>query len=409
MATATQRKKPQRARQTGTLIPFGAAAHEHTEVFGTSTTSSVSGSTTTSIGPLDVPSYGFMRHIQVYVELEKTAAGTTPAETLSEDFPWNVISTIQLSDVNGAPIFGPMTGYQCYLANVFGGYSFKQDPRQFAGDYTIESGTAADVKARFSLRVPVEIHHSTALGCLANQNAAASYKLSITLASPNDIYATNPPSDATYQYRVKCVLEAWSLPDRVDRAGRPQAQLPPLHGTTQFWSASSQDVSAGRDSIQIHRVGNLIRNIVLVARVSGAREANSWGDNYYDDLLELWWDNRQQHSAPVRYFKQKMAEAYLTEEGMTDAASTGTDTVDGYFEGVIAFPFDTDVLGHGGDGTPELWLPTAQSTRLEVIAQDFDASDIDVIINEIGPVEVQQPERFSEGSETGTVMEGFEG
>lgn len=93
----------------------------------------------------------------------------------------------------------------------------------------------------------------------------------------------------------------------------------------------------------------------------------------------------QEHRAHRR---TKMAEQFLT-------------TAAGIPAGVLAYSFDTDVLGHGGDGTPELWLPTVQSSRLEFQGGDWTAGDVEVLINDVAPVEVDQARRYVETSETG--------
>lgn len=369
-ATATQRKKPGRAAPVA-LVPFGAAAHRHTEPFYDA--SFTPGTTTQQVGPIDVPSYGFIRHVYVLVT---TSGGVAGSGVLDEDAPFNVFSSVQLSDVNGAPIFGPLDGFQAFLANLYGGYAFQQDPR-LAPDY---NGSSV-VGFTFGLRIPVEIHGNNGLGSLANQNSAASYKLSMTLNTIANIWSVTTGLTAP-TVRIRCYLEAWSLPDAVDRAGRPQAQLPPLHGTTQFWSVSSDSVSTGRDTVKISRVGNLIRTLIFICRSSGTRTTAD-----FPEVLELWWDNRQLLMEHRNFRRQLMMERFIH-------SSAGVPA------GVFAFDFDHDVLGHGGDGTPELWLPTVQSTRLE-LQGTWDASDVEILVNDVAPVEVNQAQRYVETSETG--------
>lgn len=364
----TQRKKKSRQGQVSALIPFGASAHRHVEPFGDVTLTP--GTTTQRINLGDIPSYGYIRHVWLLV----TGAGGVGG-ALGEDGPWNALSEISLSDVNGATIFGPLDGFQAFCANLFGGYAFHQDPRV----HPAYSATAPNFA--FALRVPVEIHANNGLGSLANQNAAATYRLSATLNTLANIFPTAPTTAPTI--RVRAFLEAWSLPDKVDRAGRPQAQLPPLHGTTQFWTASGPETkSAGRGSVAIKRVGNLLRTIVFICRAGGARS-----NAVFPEQAELWWDNRVLLMEHRDYRRARMAEGVLT-------AAAGLPT------GVFAYSFDDDVLGHVGDGTPELWLPTVQSTRLE-LQGTFGAGDVQTLINDVAPVEVDQSRRYVETSETG--------
>src|SRR3954452_4594437 len=121
------------------LIPFTAAAHEHIESGGFSFTVTPTAAQQ-QFGPFDVPAFGFLRHLVITVT-GATGATAGPG-VLAADSPWNLFSSISLSDVNGAPIFGPVTGYEAYLANLYGGYVFQQDPalaKGYANSLTVPS------------------------------------------------------------------------------------------------------------------------------------------------------------------------------------------------------------------------------------------------------------------------------
>ena len=362
-----QRKKDQR-QAPGLIVPFGAAAHEHSEGPFLDTTF-VPGSNTVQVYNGGVPSHGFLRGVWIYVTCSGGVAGTA-----HEDAPWNLLDRIELRDVNGGEIFS-LDGYNAFLASFLGGYDFIQDPRMDP-HYV---GTTPNFA--FAIWVPVEIHHSTGLGSLANQNAAAEYKLTIRGNTSANVWSVAPTTIPTV--RVRCYLETWTLPDKTDPGGRVQAQLPPLHGTTQFWSVSQDDVASGNDSLKLTRLGNMLRAIILVTRNgAGARNAS-----ILPELLELHWDQRillQEHRDRRR---SKMARQFIT-------SSAGLPT------GVYAFNMDTDILGHAGDGTTELWLPTRQSTRMEFKGA-FSAGSVQVLTNDVAPVEVNQARRYVETSETG--------
>lgn len=351
-------------------IPFTGAAHEHVESITTTTTTP--GTTVATLGPFDVPAYGYLRHI--FLEVSFTG-GTVGAGTLSADYPWNALTNIQLLDVNGAPIFGPIDGYAAYQANVWGGYAYRQDPK-------LSDWYSATFNGSFFLRIPVEIARHSGLGALANQNAAASYKLSYSVNTIANIYAVAPTTPANVV--VKSWLEAWSLPNETDLAGRPQAQIPPAHGTSQYWSQFIKSgIVVGANTTLLPRVGNLIRNIVVIARNgSGVRS-----DGVMPDPLTLAWDARILTQESQNYRRQKMMESL--------AGAPTRDT------GVFAFPFNNLVLGHAGDEEANLWLPTVQSTRLELSGSSAVAGSLQIITNDIAPVEVIPSERFVETSASG--------
>lgn len=351
-------------------IPFTAAAHEHTEPITTDTAGAI-GAAQNPRGPYDVPAYGFLRHIVLEVDL---SGGTLGAGVLSADFPWNVLQNIQLLDVNGAPIFGPLDGYAALWANIIGGYSYRQDPR--LGPWY--DGT---INGTFLLRIPIEIARHNGYGALANQNAAAAYKLSYTV-NTTSVFSTAPtaPPNVT----VKSWLEAWSQPTATDLTGRPQQREPVGHGTAQFWTSFTKaGLAAGQQNLVLPRVGNMIRDLVFIARdAAGARSAA-----VMPDPIQLVWDARQLRNESQNLHRQRLAESL--ENGVT------LDT------GVFAFNFNNLVLGHAGDEEPNLWLPTVQATRLEVAGNSAAAGTIQIITNDVAPVEVNPAERFVEQSRSG--------
>jgi len=179
---------------------------------------------THSFGPTSLPAYGYARSVIVLVTASGGAdSGETVAVTA--DAPWNVISQIQLTDVNGAPIFGPFGGYNWMLANLFGGYVFNQAPVNSPLYTAPVVGASASGNFQFMLRIPLEITSRDGLGSLPNQNAASTYKMTYTQAASTTVYST--PPDTLPTIRVRAWLEAWTQPDPVDLMGRPQATVPP--------------------------------------------------------------------------------------------------------------------------------------------------------------------------------------
>lgn len=352
-------------------IPFTAAAHEHSEPIVTDTTLAL-GAAQQVRGPFDVPAYGFLRHVFLEVAM---SGGTLGAGVLAADHPWNILQNISLVDVNGAPIFGPLDGYATLWANMIGGYAFRQDPR-------LGPWFSNTINGAFWLRIPIEISRHNGYGALANQNAAASYKLSWTLNTSAAAYSTAPTTPANVQ--VKAWLEAWSQPNQQDLTGRPQQREPIGHGTTQFWSSFTKaGLAAGNQTILLPRVGNLIRGLVFICRDGTGARSDTVGPN----PLQLTWDARILNLESQNYRTQRMMEAL--------EAPAARDT------GVFAYSFANSIVGHDGDEDPNLWLPTVQSTRLELDGTSSTAGSIQVVTNDIAPAEVRPDERFVENSATG--------
>lgn len=350
-----------------TALPFVASAHEHTEPAFSLTV--VPGTAVQQINPLDIPASGYLRSIWIEIAATGGAGGTASA-----DFPWNLIQSIGLSEVNGSTIMNPMDGYGLYIANVVGGYSYINDPAQ--APFHVGSSP----NPVFYLRVPVEIAAKDALGALANQNAAAQYKLSLAINSIAAAWTVAPTTAPTLT--IKGWLEAWTLPAAADNRGRPQAQVPPLLGTGQYWSQTTRAVIAGSNTLGITRVGNYLRAIVLIARdTTGARN-----DAVFPEPFRFIWDGNMIHNVSQRYMQDHFR-----------------SKVNGVFTrpaGVFVLPFNHSD-GRMGNEDPVLWLPTMDTSRLEIDGNSAVAGTNQMLVNEVAPVEMNQAQRYEFPNDTG--------
>lgn len=335
-------------------VPFIRATSRHSEA-AFDTTATVTGSVQ-NLGPFDVPSHGFIRNIVLYVSASGGALGTG---VIDADFPFNVIESVSITDTNGFPMVFPLTGYQLYLANLFGGYRGFNDPTAHP-DYA--SG-AADLNPVFVLRIPVEVTPWDGFGALSNQNQSAPFRVSVSLAASTTILDT-VGSATLPSVRIRGYLEAYSPVAAADLVGNPQEQTPPGHGATQFWSVNTHNVSSGRLQVTHTRVGNLIRNLIYVFRdSSGDRSATIEPDEF-----TLNWDSRQVfvntpnvvHRANIR-----------------DTFGVNPPT------GVLVLPFTDDQDGSAGYESRHMWLPTVQATRLELDATFGGTGTVQILTNDV--------------------------
>lgn len=342
-------------------LPFTASAHEHTEPAFTVT--ATPGAAEQALNPIDIPASGYLRHIFLEVSCTGGVGGT-----LAADGPWNLLSNVTLQDVNGTNVVN-LSGYNLYIANVIGGYAFRNNP----AEAPFFVGSAPNPV--FFLRVPVEVSAKDGLGALPNQNSSANMRLLINIAARN--VATSVDFTTAPLVTIRGWYEGWTIPAETDGRGRPQAQVPPLVGTGQYWSSQRPSTLAGDNTVPIRKVGNLIRAIAFVSRdASGVRQ-----DTVFPDPARLEWEGNVIHSASQRYWQQ-----YLFEKLYGFTRPTG----------VYAFLFNYGGAGEGkaGNEDPNLWLPTAQSSRLELRGVSAVAGSIDILVNEIAPIEVNQAERY---------------
>lgn len=346
--------------------PFVRASTEHVETFADDSRvmSSTGG---TAVGPLDVISFGFLRHVAVRVEATGGAGG---ANTVAghEDSPWRALQDVSLMDVNSYPIVGPMDGYDLYLANLFGAYSFMTNYADAPTFGAVAAGAGASGNFSFFFRFPVEITGRDALGALENQNAATAYKTAFTVAASTRVYTTAPATTLP-TVRVRQAIESWTLPPPADLRGVPNVQTPPNLGTTQFWSKQVYNVNAGDQTISLKRVGNLIRTLILIFRRTdtGLRSTVDM-----PDPLSIEWNGK----VLIRQWRDHLRQ--LTWERFGIVPPTG----------VLVLDFTHDLDYRAGNEMHDLYLPTTEATRLELRGNWGAAGSLTVLTNDVAPTGV---------------------
>lgn len=371
--TKVRSQEGTRQRQVAapSLVPFVAASHEHEEPMFEETVEITTNEQ--QIGPFNVPAYGYQRDL--WLQVETVTEGEDEAEaTESEDLPFNILSRVEFADVNGAPLFNPMSGYSLLWANILGGYRGVPDPRQ------MPYFSAKLEKPKFSLLVPTEISRKDAFGSIANQNTGAMYKLYLSINSQANL---GTKFKKFPKLVIKGYLEAWSQPDEYNLAGRPQAEAPPLLDSAQYHSHYVRDTSAGNNTVLLTEVGDLIRFVAVICRDAEGKRS----DAVFADPVELKWDGRVMHN-----MTRMMQEAHIA-SSVPQLKTRDT--------GVFAFLFNLGSHGTVGDDSPTLWYPTVQSTRLEIAGTTEAAGTWDIITNTVAPVAVAPAERYEVPSRTG--------
>lgn len=387
MPTATQRRggnrqqqgagnaRPQQQQQARPL-PFIACAHEHTEP-GPIITKVLTEAGNAETFEFDVPSYGYYRSLYLLCEATGGVLGTGE---IGLDYPWNLIEQLTLLDTNGAPIYGPLAGFNNLLCALYDGYTFQQDPRtdpQFVGT----------LNAFFKIRVPTEIAHHSGVGCLGNQNASAPYRIRLTINAASKFMKKAAGTTTFPTLKITPVLEAWTLPNKVDSKGRAQSQLPPSYGTVMFHSERIVGgVPSGQFQIPVLRVGGLIRWICFVGRKTSAEGERN--DKVMPSQPILFWDGRQLYNEPKSYRFTR------SNEPINSTTALGRPT------GVVAYTFNRTALDRCGDERPYLYLPTTEATRLELEGSFEEAGVMQVLTCEVAPAEVNPAQRYVESNAT---------
>lgn len=375
-ATVTTAAPPARGRGTDrqvvATVPFIRASGEHVEPAGIDVSRQLATSVA-DLGVFDVPAYGFLRALTIVVT---ATGGAGTSVTASEDGPFNVLANIALTEPNGAQISAFNSGYDLYLAMKWGGYGFI--PGQDARSSPVYSAVAgATGNFAFLLRLPVELNQRDGLGSLPNQNAAATFKLRLSLNAAATVYGTVPTTLPTV--RVRVYQYAWDQPNPADGNAANQT-TPPAVNTTQFWSTQVYTVSAGAQTIRLTRVGNYLRNLILVFRRAGTSRANGQSD--WPDPMTINLDARPMEILEANNLAHQMYER-SGYGGAVGATIPARDSAQGLDNGVFVRDWTHEFDGSLGMENRDLWLPTLGSTRLELSGTFSNAGTLTVITNDV--------------------------
>lgn len=359
-------------------VPFIRASAKHREPTG----NDVSRLLTTSdqdLGVMDIPAYGYVRYLTILV----TASGGTggsPAITLTEEGILAALKNIYLTEPNGAVIAQFDNLFDAYLANKFGGYNHVvgADPKSspvYANAPTTFTGFS------YLIRIPIELNGRDGLGSLPNQNAAATFKLRMTLAKVADIAGGTLPTTLP-TVRVRVGLEAWDQPE-ISAQGQTNQITPPAMNTTQFWSSQTYNVNAGNNTIRLTRVGNYIRNLIFVMR-NTAGPTRAGGETILNnaDPVYLYLDTRPLDIIEPNNWRETMynRSGY---GGALGATVPAADSPGGLEAGVRVYDFMHEFDGTYGHENRDLWLPTLGSTRLELQFQASASGTLKVLTNDV--------------------------
>lgn len=361
------------------VVPFIRASAEHREPAGIDV-SRILTTADQDLGVFDVPAYGYVRRLVILV----TAAGGTggsPAATFPEDSPHTTLKNIALTEPNGAVLSQFNSGYELHLANKWGGYrnpvgsDFRASPT-----FTMPGATFASYQ--YMTSIPVEMNLRDALGSLPNQNAGATFKLRLTLARVADIAAGTLPTTLP-TVRVRVFAECWDQPEQ-STAGATNQTMPPALNTTQFWTSQTYTVLAGQNTIRLTRVGNYLRNVIMILRRASTSRANGEAD--WADPTTIYLDTRPLDIIENNNWKHQMYERsgfgaqYATASAQVSPLADLAGALD---NGVRVYDFMHEFDGLYGRELRDLWLPTLGSTRLELQGSFANAGSLTVLTNDV--------------------------
>ena len=351
------------AANAAPAIPFKIASRKQTRQAFTPATATL-GSSSVSLSPIEVPATGYLQSIRL--EVTGTWSGGGAGTSFNADAPFNAIASIGVRSADGTPIITPLTGYQLYLVNKYGGQVYSgpaADPKNAYG-YSATGGTATGT-FKFFLSLPFEFDHETGLGAIPALASNRSYVIDVSFSSIATIFgATNTPTGATLN--IIGYSEYWAQPAAANSVGQAQVTAPQGLGTLNRWQLETPVVTAGSKYVKSNNVGGTIRNHIVTLRTSGgARTDSDW-----PALFQLYVDNEPQFYLTQNYFTDFMSRVYGYVGTSKDAAGA-LDT------GVYVLPYNL-LLGNGysdsSDNSRGQYLNTNSATLLQFYGASFGAS-----------------------------------
>lgn len=413
-------------------LPFARSSKWHIEQ--SNTQSGIVLSSNAQIFNYPIASYGYLSAIIITIQLTGALGGS--AMTFFEDTPWSLLSQVQLSDVNGVPLF-QLSGFHAYLAAKYGGYrpfaidgilkgtafdspttAFIGTPNQVTGQESIGTGPGAGagggpiasvnsqtnavygfggyfsppipgaggMNCKFILPIFLEFGLD-GLGALPNMDASARYNLQLTIAGgANTSQVTGPfVTGGTIcttlpTMSINIEILARSQPPAQDMYGNMNSQSPPSVGSVQYWTnQTASGLANSANTIQLTRVGNLIRNHIFVFRSSSVTLNPRAGAELADmpSLIEVDWDAAQRYVAQTATLRL-----------LNGYAVYGYDVPNG----VIVMPntLDPDFLPVGNLG--DEWLGTVGATKFTLRyspGASASGGSVSILTNDIVPASNQ--------------------
>lgn len=348
------------------LVPFGKAAKRHIEQGATQGQSPWSTSVANA-QQFIIPSYGYLCASALTVT---ASGGTGTAATPGNDSPWNVFQNVTLIDSNGTPIIN-LPGYSLYLARLLGGYRFFRPDQSSFGYSAISASGPGNFKVIHELFNEFSGHEG--LGCLPNMDASAPWKINVLYnpltagTGPNNVYGVVPTGAPTLSTQLE--IMARGKPGGTDPFGNSQETEPPAPGTISYWTSQTFQVNNGNNNIILTRVGNYIRNQILVFRDASGVRSSADSSGVTPVSLTYNWDAGQRYIVNVQTQRQLDYELY------------GFDVP----AGVIAFPNTTDPDGTPGAEMGYEYMYTVGASKLSLVFTSTAAGTLEVITNDLVP------------------------
>lgn len=230
-------------------------AEKNVQGISTNVTTSTGGST---VGGGAVNAGQYLRRV-LLIERCSTA-GTVATAGATSDMPWNILTGVDLVNVDGSEILYTMGGYAHYLMQKYG--------RPWLGDPATwqDASVSTALVPQFTLPLQPEIRWTA--GVLANTDTRSQYRFDYVIDTETNFLQGGTGYTVHPVLNVQPYMDAWAQPDATDLQGTPNQPVPPglnLQNKRRHQIFSLN--AAGSDNIlQSALTGNALRQQILITR-----------------------------------------------------------------------------------------------------------------------------------------------
>lgn len=361
-------------------LPFTVASRSQGRKSNTQTVSNLT--TGGSFQPIPLAATGWVRKIDLLFQQTMTAASA--AAVVAGDGPWNLVSSISLSDSNGAPIVQPTSGFNMYLVNKYfaTGHVFADVLRPYGspqvGAEFAFAGSGTSASATFRLRLDLEMDWATAYGCVPNLDANAALQLKVDYAVYSVALTGTTVSAASLTLTVE--QDYWAVPSATIQ-GKAVSTMPPGAGDYREIRYETKTVNAAAQNVvETQARGGMVQGALLVSRAGTTRTAYTAGGEFgyvfdnqgvYEGISIESWMNRVRQA-----YGLSGAELTTSYAPLSAGVNPGTD------RGVIPVNWgmfnayrDAYVSTRGGSLVQYKVTPGASATSLEIITSLIQTKD----------------------------------
>lgn len=334
------------------------------------------------LGTFKISPNGWLAGIYCLFEMTITTNATNSV-SYNKDNPFSVIQKVTFRDVGNREIFGPLTGYEWFTVNKWGGYfggADGSDPRNPGGSFTAITGTGGTGGSfSFCLWMPLEIVHRDALGEIENKSSSSAYTLEIYIDSQANTYNQVPSVQGSFRMRAN--LDGYTEPEAADAFGRPLSQNPPANGTVQYWTSETYTTPNGLSKYNIQNgIAYSFRNVALIAydHGNGTRATAGLVGGEMPDPTTITFGKVQLVQLPLHMWVDKMAKQY-------ELVAAGPDAYASPENGVLMLPFNRDFINTPGDELRNRYLVTKAGNVLQWSGTTTATLDMHFLVNYVIP------------------------